>query len=186
MAGRQKDRQTEADTPNHTTVVQEVQTAGEREQGCWPWPDLATQVLPVAALNCLLTNFRPSLLQAAPKRPPPAISGWHKRATYVRCMLLKAASFTSLSACHCGDAVKGRKAKNRAAGSTRRELRRKRVPPSVVTVARSSQTRHGSMPGEEPCWWLIVGGQAHPSFLRPHLLLSGWFTEAHSATAPVQ
>lgn len=40
-------------------------------------------------------NFRPSLLRAAPKRPPPAISGWHRKATYVRSGLLEVASFTS-------------------------------------------------------------------------------------------
>lgn len=181
MAGRQ----TEPDTPNHTTVVQEGQTAGKREQGCWSWPDLATQVLPVAALNCLLTNFRPSLLQAAPKQPPPAISGWHKKATYVRCMLLNAASFTSL----CLSLWR------RSEGEKRKEPGSWKHQAGAEAEESSSFRCHCGSLFTHQTWFdarrgalLVVtcGGQAHPSFLKPHLLLSGWFTEAQSATAPVQ
>lgn len=102
----------------------------EGRWGCWPGPGPATQVLPMVGLNCLLTDFRLSLLQAAPKRPPPAISGWHRKATYVRCVLLKVASFTSpcLSLWRRSE---GKRGKNRTAGSVRQELRQKRIPLSI-------------------------------------------------------
>lgn len=91
--GRQTDRGRHS-KPKHSGTRR--MDGWKRGQGCWSWPELATQVLPATALNCFLTNFRASLLQAAPKRLPPAISGWHRKATYVRCMLLREAPFTSL------------------------------------------------------------------------------------------
>lgn len=120
---------------------------------CWPGPGPATQVLPIVGLNCLLTDFRLSLLQAAPKCLPPAISGWHRKATYVRCVLLKVASFTSpcLSLWRRSE---GKRGKNRTAGSIRQELKRKRIPLSISLPKPDTARCHV----KSPCWWLIVGG----------------------------
>lgn len=125
---------------------------------CWPGPGPATQVLPMVGLNCLLTDFRLSLLQAAPKRPPPAISGWHRKATYVRCVQPKVASFTSpcLSLWRCSE---GKRGKNRTAGSIRQELKRKRIPLSISLPKPDTARCHE----KSPCWWLIVGGGGTPA-----------------------